>query len=418
MQPLPHRAPHHEERRSDVLAMLLAPSTPTEFLERYFEKEPLHIGRGDPKYFRDVYDVAEIESSLVVGGSDHDKFVLIKHGVGQVSTDDMVIERRHPRARHTGRTPKLVLDPRVVVSYFDRGYTLVIKDGSQFSPKLQKFVNRVQQRLGFYIQTNVYFTPPKAQGFDIHHDTHDTLVMQIEGTKTWRIYDPVVQLPVETQPYSKEEHGKLVNLNREVTLNPGDTLYVPHGFPHEAMTAEGKSLHVTLAMCPLRVIDLLEAMIDFAAVTDVELRRALPPGWHESKDFPARFVAMLQERLPKALPAAHVPPASEMILRDLFAVTRTEAGGSFDEWERFVALGPTNTLAMRDDVPFMLRRAGQNIELLVAGKSLGYPIAYAPLFEKLQAGPMTIAQVDATLPNNVGRQLVKMLLLEGLIAVN
>ena len=398
--------------------MLLAPSTPTEFLERYFEKEPLHIGRGDPKYFRDVYDVAEIESSLVVGGSDHDKFVLIKHGVGQVSTDDMVIERRHPRARHTGRTPKLVLDPRVVVSYFDRGYTLVIKDGSQFSPKLQKFVNRVQQRLGFYIQTNVYFTPPKAQGFDIHHDTHDTLVMQIEGTKTWRIYDPVVQLPVETQPYSKEEHGKLVNLNREVTLNPGDTLYVPHGFPHEAMTAEGKSLHVTLAMCPLRVIDLLEAMIDFAAVTDVELRRALPPGWHESKDFPARFVAMLQERLPKALPAAHVPPASEMILRDLFAVTRTEAGGSFDEWERFVALGPTNTLAMRDDVPFMLRRAGQNIELLVAGKSLGYPIAYAPLFEKLQAGPMTIAQVDATLPNNVGRQLVKMLLLEGLIAVN
>ena len=127
---------------------------------------------------------------------------------------------------------------------------------------------------------------------------------------------------------------------------------------------------------------------------------------------------MLQERLPKALPAAHVPPASEMILRDLFAVTRTEAGGAFGEWERFMALGPSSTLAMRDDVPFMLRRAGQNIELLVAGKSLGYPIAYAPLFEKLQAGPMTIAQVDATLPNNVGRQLVKMLLLEGLIAVN
>ncbi|HTX03654.1 MAG TPA: cupin domain-containing protein, partial [Candidatus Acidoferrales bacterium] len=207
-------------------------------------------------------------------------------------------------------------------------------------------------------------------------------------------------------------------LNREVTLNPGDTLYVPHGFPHEAMTAEGKSLHVTLAMCPLRVIDLLEAMIDFAAVTDVELRRALPPGWHESKDFPARFAAMLHERLPKALPAAHVPAASEMILRDLFAVTRSEAGGSFEEWERFTALGPSNTLAMRDDVPFMLRTAGGNIELLVAGKSLAFPAAYGPLFAKLQAGPMTIAQVDATLPGNVGRQLLKMLLLEGLIAVN
>lgn len=418
MQPLPHRAPHHEERRSDVLAMLLAPSSPSEFLERYFEKEPLHIGRGDPKYFREVYDVGEIESSLIVGGNDHDKFVLIKHGVGQVSVEDMTIERRHTRARHTGRTPKLVLDPRVVVSYFDRGYTLVIKDASLFSPRLQKFVNRVQQRLGFYIQTNVYFTPPKAQGFDVHHDTHDTLVMQIEGTKTWRIYDPVIQLPVETQPFSKEEHGKQVKLNREVTLNPGDTLYVPHGFPHEAMTADGTSLHVTLAMCPLRVIDLLEAMIDFAAVTDVELRRALPPGWHESKEFPARFAAMLHERLPKALPAAHVPAAIEMILRDLFAVTRTEAGGSFGEWERFMALGPTNTVAMRDDAPFMLRRTGPDIELLISGKSLAFPSAYAPLFEKLQAGPMTIGQVDATLPGNVGRQLVKMLLLEGLVAVS
>ncbi len=319
-------------------------------------------------------------------GTNHDKFVLIKHGVGQVSVDDMTIERQHTRARHTGRTPKLVLDPRVVVSYFDRGYTLVIKDASLFSPRLQKFVNRVQQRLGFYIQTNVYFTPPKAQGFDVHHDTHDTLVMQIEGSKTWRIYDPVVQLPVETQPFSKEEHGKQVKLNREVTLNPGDTLYVPHGFPHEAMTAEGKSLHVTLAMCPLRVIDLLEAMIDFAAVTDVELRRALPPGWHESKEFPARFAAMLHERLPKALPAAHVPAAIEMILRDLFAVTRSEAGGSFDEWERFTTLGPSNTLAMRDDAPFMLRRAGQNIELLIAGKSLAFPDSVRTALRKAASG--------------------------------
>jgi bifunctional lysine-specific demethylase and histidyl-hydroxylase NO66 len=418
MQPLPHHAPHAKERRSDVLAMLLAPSSPSEFLDRYFEREPLHIGRGDPVYFQDVYDVGEVESSIVTGALEHDKFVLIKSGVGQVSVDEMTIEQRYPRARHTGRTPKVVLDPRVVLSYFDRGYTLVIKDASLFSPRLQKFVNRVQQRLGFYVQTNVYFTPPKAQGFDVHHDTHDTMVMQIEGTKTWRVYDPVVELPVETQPFSKEEHVKNLKLNRQVTLQPGDTLYVPHGFPHEAMTSEGTSLHVTLAMCPLRVIDLLEAMVDFAAITDIELRRALPPGWHEDKEFPAKFAAMLRERLPQALPASHVPAASHLILRDLFAVTRTEAGGTFEEWKRSQTLGPSSTVSLRDETPYMLRRTGATVELLVAGKSLGFPAEYARLFEKLEEGPMTLGQVDATLPNNVGRSLVKMLILEGLIAVS
>lgn len=418
MQPLVHPDPHPGDGRSDVLAMLLAPSSPAEFLERYFEKELLHIGRANPDYFRDVYDVGEVESSIVVGALEPDKFCLIKSGAPQVSVDEMTIERRNPRARHTGRPPNLVLDPRVILSHFDRGYTLNIKDASLFSPRLQKFVNRLQQRLGFYVQTNIYFTPPKAQGFDVHHDTHDTMVMQIEGTKSWRVYDPVVELPVETQPYSKEEHGKHLKLNRQVTLQPGDTLYIPHGFPHEAMTAEGRSLHVTLAMCPMRVIDLLEAMIDLAAVTDVELRRALPPGWHESKEFPAQFAAMLRERLPKALPAAHVPAATHIVLRELFAVTRVEAGGNFDELQRSLGFGPPSTVVLRDDAPFMLRRTGATLELLVAGKSLGFPATYAPLFERLQQGPMTLPQVDAILPNNVGRSLVKMLLLEGLIAVD
>ena len=419
MQPLAHPDPHSGDGRSDVLAMLLAPSSPAEFLDRYFEKEPLHIGRGDTEYFRDVYDVGEVESSIVVGALEHDKFVLVKFGSPQISVDAMTVERRHTRARHTGRPPQLVLDPRVILSYFDRGYTLVIKDASLFSPRLQKFVNRVQQRLGFYTQTNVYFTPPKAQGFDVHHDTHDTMVMQIEGTKTWRVYDPVVELPVESQPYSKEEHAKGLKLNRQVTLQPGDTLYVPHGFPHEAMTSEGgRSLHVTLAMTPMRVIDLLEAMVDLAAVTDVELRRALPPGWHESKDFPAQFAALLRERLPKAFPAEHVPAAMHLVLRDLFAITRTEAGGNFDELQRSLTLGPASVVALRDDTPFMLRRAGANLELLVAGKSLGFPATYGVLFEKLREGPMTMQQVDAALPNNIGRSLVKMLLLEGLVAID
>jgi lysine-specific demethylase/histidyl-hydroxylase NO66 len=417
MLTFPQADTQDDQRRPDILAMLFAPTSGSEFLERYFENEPLHVERNDPNYFREIYDIGEVESSMVVGAYEFDRFCLIKAGTPQVSTDEMTIERRYPRARHSGRGPRRVLDPRTVLAHFDQGYSLLIKDAALFSARLQKCVNRVQRRLGFYVQTNVYFTPPKAQGFDVHHDTHDTLIMQIEGTKTWRIYDPVVKLPVETQPFSKEVHGKHLTLNRQVTLAPGDTLYVPHGFPHEAASGEDRSLHVTLALCPVRVIDVLESMLDLAAVTDVELRRSLPPGWQTDPTFAARFATMIAERLPAAFPAAHVVPAADGVLRDLFAVTRADAGGNFDQLEHFLTPAPTCVIALRDDTPYRFRQSRTAVEVFVAGKSVAFPANCGPVLEALERGPLPLAEIDAALPATIGRQLIKALLLEGLIDV-
>ena len=51
-----------------------------------------------------------------------------------------------------------------------------------------------------FAQPNVYITPPAAQGFQVHHDTHDTSTAQISGEKTWRIYEPIIALPLECSP--------------------------------------------------------------------------------------------------------------------------------------------------------------------------------------------------------------------------
>ena len=107
--------------------------------------------------------------------------------------DEITIERRSVRSRYTGKPPLLVIDPRAVASRFESGYTLLIKDAAAFSPRLQALCNRLQTDLESYVQANVYFTPPRAQGFALHHDTHDTLILQIEGTKTWRVHDPAVE---------------------------------------------------------------------------------------------------------------------------------------------------------------------------------------------------------------------------------
>gem|GEM_PF-4609244 len=43
--------PRPQQRRSDALEILLAPCSATEFAQRYFEREPLHVRRGDRTIF-------------------------------------------------------------------------------------------------------------------------------------------------------------------------------------------------------------------------------------------------------------------------------------------------------------------------------------------------------------------------------
>ena len=67
----------------------------------------------------------------------------------------------------------------------------------------------------------------------------------------------------------------------ELTLRPGDVLYVPRGMPHCAMAKDSTSLHLTVSITPLYWMDLLKAAVEQAAVHASALRRSLPIGFVE-----------------------------------------------------------------------------------------------------------------------------------------
>ena len=97
------------------------------------------------------------------------------------------------------------------------------------------------------MQANSYYTPRRSQGFAVHHDTHDVFVLQVAGEKHWRVYDPLLELPLKHQRWSTSlgEPGPAV---LELTLRAGDTLYLPRGWLHDALTSETDSLHVTVGV--------------------------------------------------------------------------------------------------------------------------------------------------------------------------
>jgi hypothetical protein len=81
-------------------------------------------------------------------------------------------------------------DIAAVRGAFDRGKTVILTAMQCRWGPVAALCRRLEERFGCPVHTNLYLTPLGAQGFDPHYDTHEVFVLQIEGTKHWRLYGP------------------------------------------------------------------------------------------------------------------------------------------------------------------------------------------------------------------------------------
>ncbi|MGI0488179.1 JmjC domain-containing protein [Pantanalinema rosaneae CENA516] len=127
-----------------------------------------------------------------------------------------------------------------------QGATLIINSVDELVPSVSELAKAVYHELGYSGQVNLYASPAQQQGFDTHFDTHDVLILQIEGDKEWVVFrdtipDPLVynsseHLPPDEPPYL------------QCRLQPGDVLYIPRGHWHYAIAGQLPSLHLTLGI--------------------------------------------------------------------------------------------------------------------------------------------------------------------------
>jgi lysine-specific demethylase/histidyl-hydroxylase NO66 len=145
-----------------------------------------------------------------------------------------------------------------IAGLFDGGATLVMQGLERTHEPLRRFTRQLACELGHNVQANAYLSPGAgARGLGRHADQHDVFVLQVEGDKRWDV----------------EGLG-------EVTLQPGDVLYMPRGTPHSAHTDGSPSLHVTIGVSALTYRDVLRRAIDSIAAGDGSaLDQRLPPGF-------------------------------------------------------------------------------------------------------------------------------------------
>ncbi|WP_424812724.1 cupin domain-containing protein [Roseococcus sp. YIM B11640] len=159
---------------------------------------------------------------------------------------------------------------------FDEGASLVLAQFHESHPPLADFCRGLERLFLHPVQANIYLTPPGAQGFRTHYDTHDVLVMQVEGRKRWRVWDgEPVERPTRNTPWP----GKLKPEGEphEFVMEPGDALYIPRGLMHDAATEHGEpSLHITVGFMEASWAQALRNLIDEMEQRDPRLRDSVP----------------------------------------------------------------------------------------------------------------------------------------------
>ncbi|HZO62331.1 MAG TPA: cupin domain-containing protein [Gaiellaceae bacterium] len=291
-------------------------------------------------------------------------------------------------------------DPDRVAAAFAEGATIVLQGLHLNWTPLAKFCRGLEAELGHPVQANAYYTPRGSQGFAVHHDTHDVFVLQVAGEKHWRIYDPLLELPLKKQRYSKAlgEHGPPV---LELTLRAGDTLYLPRGWLHDALTSETDSLHITVGVNVHTWIDALRLALD-ECEEDVDFRRSVPADGELEAD--------LLDRLAARLDAAAVARRARA---KLVGSRRPILDGQLEEVRTLDTLTVDTPLERRSTVIADLDGA----TLAFEGKRVTVPDHARAEVEAIYetAGPFTAAELPGRLDDESRLVLLRRLIREGFV---
>ncbi len=146
-----------------------------------------------------------------------------------------------------------------------KGASIILNDIEKYNSNLLKIADELQTLTNGRCQGNLYFSMASHQAFGPHFDLHDVFAIHFEGEKVWNIYENIEDAPINHPAFiiSSEERvqraGKLID---QVTLKPGDLLYIPRGQYHDALASENGAIHVAFGLTYFKPIDLMSIIWD------------------------------------------------------------------------------------------------------------------------------------------------------------
>lgn len=375
------------DKRTDferaTINTLIAPVTISEFEERYYEKAPLHVARNVPGYFDRYFTLEDAEKLLYSSSLRMADLRIVNDGVPARPPSYAAEEVGPLRSKKVAGQvlPTDRVDPDRASALFAAGCSILFEGIQRHVPSLAALAHGLELLFECNAQGNVYLTPGGAKGFSVHYDTHDTFIIQIHGSKRWRVYDNPVELPLDAQPFDRKKHP-VGDVRLEMDLNPGDFLYIPRGFLHEARANDELSLHVTLGIFPILWLQAVKEQLHQAALLEPLLRKS-------GASTEAVGVSAI---LANALSPQNLNSALARIQTKWIAERRNGLEGQLSELAKLKDLDAGSWVMRRQNLKYLIEETDRGINVVFSGKPLNFVASAADIIDAMRS-PVCVRQL-------------------------
>ncbi len=387
------------------LPWLLHPLDPALFFQQYWETKPLHLSGRSKSYYRDLYTLEDFDHTLLCGKFDP-KDIFVSKLSSKVSHDLFM-------------TLEGMVDMVKLYQFFEKGHTVYAYQIHRRNDRIRRFCRRIENELHQESFPAVFLTPPNSQGAKPHYDVPNIFVLQLEGQKTWRLYEPVGEKPFRMDDITVVDPENLGAPVLEVTLNSGDLFYFPRGYLHEPFTSGESSLHITLGFIPRVWWEVLKASTDQMLQGHPRFREALPRGWF-SGEIDDKLQSEFKSLLAEFAETCDLEKIMQSFREHLLNNQQPLPDGHFRQIQNEANINLDTLLSPREDIIAHLHWDETPMAVLTfsGGKISGPPHIYPTLEEIIKRkAPFRVREVRDDLGDEGRITLVRRLVKRGFLKV-
>lgn len=390
------------------LAELIAPTTVESFVAEYWNVKPLVVHRDAPDYFRDILTLPDVDT-IVANSSLHDDDLRLVADGEETSITKLLPDELE------GKVNGLEL----LYSRYREGATVNLTFLHERWPPIAALCRGLATELSAGVHGNVYLTPPGTRGLKPHHDTHDVFVLQLYGTKHWRLYPTQTPLPLREHPhYQVPEEGPGEPV-ADFVLRPGDVAYLPRGTVHAATANDDVSLHLTIGVSPMVWAHVVRTAMERILLKDIRFRQALPAGFVADAALRKECVRQLTELLDVLATEIRPKDAIDEVARKTTQRRQPVLAGHLLDLAATPRVDLHTTVRLRPQLQWQMIKDDDEIHLEFHGKTVDLPeYVEDELAFVMKADEFTGADIPGSLDDDGRLVLVRQLLHEGLLTLS
>lgn len=382
---------------------LIDPIAPTTFFAEFYERKPLLVETQQRSKFGSLLSIDAIDQYLSTTTpciSD----VFLVDAARELKPEDYSFPNSEPPGR---------IDLPRAYQLFGAGATISLSQLHERLAPLAALCRAVEKTFSSHFQTNVYLSPPHAQGFKTHFDSHDVFVLQVSGSKLWTLYDTAIALPLRGQVFDPDKHTPGLP-TREFTLYAGDLFYCPRGLYHSARSTDETSLHITLGLIGKTWADVMIEAMSAACLASPTFRANLPVGFANARFDTSQAAVTFRALVDTFTRDAQLAPILERLAEDFVTSRRPALYGCLQELETAPSI--ESTLAPRPDLIYLVREDNERLVLLFGATEISLPaFTRDAVTFALDGAPFVVRDLPGQLDDAGKVVLVQRLLREGLL---